>query len=106
MEVEVYLVGILRDELFHRDIPNYGCNSHILDLVWKKMMLYYLPTPSKSPALTDFNFALKLQQRYCQLREAYNILHTSPHPPPTVQTWRDDYKLLARFVYFLILMFI
>ncbi|XP_065663062.1 uncharacterized protein LOC136085684 [Hydra vulgaris] len=90
------VVGILRSKLFNRPVPYYGCNAHILDLVLKKMVIFHLPTPSKSPTLTDFKFIQKLKNKYPQLKESYNILHKTPHPPPTVKTWRDDYKLLAR----------
>ncbi|XP_065665260.1 uncharacterized protein LOC136086753 [Hydra vulgaris] len=99
------VVGILRSKLFNRPVPYYGCNAHILDLVLKKMVIFHLPTPSKSPTLTDFKFIQKLKNKYPQLKESYNILHKTLHPPPTVKTWRDDYKLLARFVLLKIIIF-
>ena len=69
------------------------------------MVIFHLPTPSKSPTLTDFKFIQKLKNKYPQLKESYNILHKTPHPPPTVKTWRDDYKLLARFALLKIIIF-
>ncbi|XP_047145105.1 uncharacterized protein LOC124818360 [Hydra vulgaris] len=65
-------------------------------LFLKKWLISYLPTPSKLPALTDFKCIQKLKNKYPQWKESYNTLHKTPYPPPTVKTWRDDYKLLAR----------
>lgn len=90
------VVKLLQDDITDKGYqkPQYiGCQHHILDLLVKHVLNFFIQEPTTKPEL-NYSFIDEITSNYTTLQDQYNEEETSDIDTGHNPRWRDDFKFL------------